>query len=370
MAPDVAEALMRRECDLLTLPLAVPATVRAQFGKVVRLYADGLFTYEHFTGVSREAHRVLEVALKVRFLEHYADGVPIASEDGEQRVPIRSVEQLRQLIVRGARLSGYPRFNGSLLSLLGWARGEAYFYGQRNRVREWATRMIRNDEVHSEFDSIRMPPDAVRALRLVSEMIARLWFADMPTRNAYPGTVDRVPMVVGQGPLELEGTSFPLEQLPDVRDDQAEVRTWYVVLSACHEELVWWAPDVEMTASPVARLWGPGSWHDLAQAVRALAATWQPDTVMAVDRIFYIRASGGAVDLPRRGGQVRALRGSMPDERWYVLQADTPGDARSHVARVVTGSCRPRQCHCPVAPIYERARRGTVVHHAKERSEA
>ena len=366
MQPQVAETFLTRECELLALPVAVPEAVRAQFAKVLRLYSDGLFAYDHFTTASREAHRVLEVALKVRFLEHYADGVPLVTEGAERRVRVSTVEELRQVLSQEARLKGYPRFKGSLASLLSWARDEGYLYGQRNRVREWATRKIRNEEMHTEFDSIYMPPDTVRTLRLVSEMIARLWGADMPSRMAYPGTIDRLPMVVGHGPLGLEGTQFALEQLAEVRDDQAEERIWFVVLSAWHEELISWAPDIETTSSPVTRLWGPGSWQDLHEAVCAPGSTWQADTVKAVDRIFYMRVCAGAVDYARSGEQVRALRGSAPDERWFVVTADTPGDARNHVHRVVTGSCKSRHCHCPVTPIYEGARLETVVRYAKE----
>lgn len=109
-----------------------------------------------------------------------------------------------------------------------------------------------------------------------------------------------------------------------------------------------------------------GSWQDLHEAVRALGATWQADTVKAVDRIFYMRVCAGAIDYARSGAQVRALHASAPDERWFVVTADAPGDARNHVHRVVTGSCKPRHCHCPVTPIYEGARLETVVRHAKE----
>src|SRR5258708_15102931 len=77
MRPEAAQELVTRRCEQLALPTAVPTDVRREFEKVVRLYGDGLFTYDNYTSASREAHRVLEVALKVRFLEHYAAGVPL-----------------------------------------------------------------------------------------------------------------------------------------------------------------------------------------------------------------------------------------------------------------------------------------------------
>src|SRR5216683_6272593 len=77
MRPEVAQELMARRCEQLALPPAVPKDVRGEFAKVVHHYADGLFVYDNYTSASREAHRVLEVALRVRFLEHYAAGVPL-----------------------------------------------------------------------------------------------------------------------------------------------------------------------------------------------------------------------------------------------------------------------------------------------------
>lgn len=175
MTPEVAEQVFAHECEVLALPEAVPAGVRAQFAKALRLYADGVFTYENFTTVQREAHRLLEVALRVRFVEHYAAGIPLSVQGTDQVVVLCDFEGVeRRLRNRSARLKGHPRFNGSFASLMRWARAEGYFYGQRNRVREEATLQIRNYEAHSEFDTMQMPPDAWRALRYVSELIARL----------------------------------------------------------------------------------------------------------------------------------------------------------------------------------------------------
>ena len=369
MPPAVAVDVLARACELLTPPAAVPQEVRSQFGKVLRLYADGLFTYDNFTIASREAHRVLEVALKVRFLEHYAGGVPLVVNGEPQVRPLGTFEALRPALIKErARLAGYRRFNGSLASLLHWARGERYLYGQRNRVREWATRQIRNYELHSEFNAVHMPPDTVRTLRLVSEMIARLWDADMPSRTVYPGTIERIPMVIGQGPQQMEGTQFALDQLPDVTDELAGKRVWYVVLGNWNEDLMSWVPDIETTTSPVTGLWGPGSWDALHETASLLASTWRPDAVQTVDRDFYVRSHQGAVDYARSAEQVRALRGSLPDERWFVIVADAPGDARNHVHRVLADICKAHGCQCPVTLVYERARRETVVRRARDQA--
>lgn len=364
MSPNVAQRVFARERDLLDLPVVVPAKVRDHFAKAVRMYTDGLFTYDNFTSASREAHRVLEVALKVRFLEHYASGVPLLTNGVERLMQARTFEDVRRRVRDGkTALKRYPRFDGSLAALMYWARCEGFFYGQRNRIREWATRNIRNDEMHSEFDSVYMPPTTWQSLRLVSEMIARLWGAEMATRSVYPGTIDRFPMAVGKGPQHLEGTQFALELLPHMSHDDAPI--WYVVLGAPEENLIWWSPEVEATGTPVTHLWGPGSWDELHEAVRVYGASWQPDDVMVLDRRFYIRVQDGALDRARTAKQLLALQGTTSGERWFCVIADGPGDARGHVQRVLAGSCRPRGCRCPVTSLFERARRQTAVRHAK-----
>lgn len=298
-------------------------------------------------------------------LEHYQGGVPLARADEVELVHPRTFDDVRQRLVRRASLRGHARFNGSFASLLSWARREAYFFGERNRIRERMTWKIRNEEIHSEFNYVFMPPDALRRLALVSEMIARLWGSEMSTGIAYPGTIARELMVVGHGPQYMEGTQFLLEQLPHVEDDEAQGRTWFVVQSLWEEELVWWDPKIETTNTPVTRLWGPGNWDELHAAAAGDGAGWLPDTARVVDRIFYVRVINGALNHVRSAAQILALRDRSPDERWYVVRADAPADAGSHVARVLAGTCRPHGCGCAATLLFERARRETIVRHAR-----
>ncbi len=74
----------------------------------------------------------------------------------------------------------------------------------------------------------------------------------------YPGLVKRVPCVVGLVPLEGEAIWCPLDHpQAGVKDAQADERTWYVVLAYDHERLGCWRPSgVELTTTPVNRLWG------------------------------------------------------------------------------------------------------------------
>jgi hypothetical protein len=365
MRPEVALDLAQRERERLRLPAVVPMDVRDQFDKVLRLYADGVFSYDNYTTASREAHRLLEVALKVRFLEHYRDGVPLVRAGEVEFVRPRTFDDLRQHLRHGSRLTRHRRFNGSFASLLSWARREGYFFGEHNRIRERMTRKIRNEEFHSEFNYVFMPPDALRRLALVSEMTARLWGGRMPSSIAYPGTVARELMVVGHGPREMEGTQFLLEQLPFVEDEDARDRNWFVVRALWEEELVWWRPEIESTTTPVTRLWGPGSWDDLRAAAAREGASWHTDTARVVDRIFYVRAVTGSVDHVRSAAQVVALRDQKANERWYVVRADEPGSAGSHVARLLAGICKPHGCACAATLFFDRARRETVMRYAR-----
>ena len=366
LSPEVAQELAARRCAQLTLPDVLPPNVRGEFAKVLRHFADGVFDYNNYTSAFREAHRVLEVALKTRYLEHYAAGVPLVTAGVEEIAHPKNFDELQQRLRRKTHLHGYRQFNGSLASLLYWARHEGYFYGQCNHIRETMTRKMRNEEQHSEFPYVFMPPDTLRCLHLVSQMIARLWGTDMPSSAIYSGTVERELMVVGKGPAEMEGTQFLLEQLPFVEDDEADERRWYVVSSVWEEELVmWWTPELETTSTPVTLRWGPGSWDELRDAAASVRSRWGSDTVSAVDRTFYVRTVEAAIDHARSAAQVLALRDRHENERWCALLADTPNDARAHVHRMLVGECKPHGCSCPVALIFERARRETAVRHAR-----
>lgn len=70
MPPETSAEILREAMDALVLPERVPADVRGQFDKLKTLFCDGLFTYDSFTFADRDSYRVLEVALKIRFVEH------------------------------------------------------------------------------------------------------------------------------------------------------------------------------------------------------------------------------------------------------------------------------------------------------------
>ena len=76
MPPETWMAMSKDTMAELTLPEEVPDVVHRPWDKLRSLYCDGLFAYDNFTRAEREAYRVLEVRLKVRFLSHYDNEIP------------------------------------------------------------------------------------------------------------------------------------------------------------------------------------------------------------------------------------------------------------------------------------------------------
>src|SRR5260370_8016249 len=87
------------------LPDRIPAEVRSQLDRLKMLFCDGLFTYESFTFADRASYRVLEVPLKVRFLEHYDRQLPITCEGV---VEPRAVSSFRKAHARLAAPGAAP----------------------------------------------------------------------------------------------------------------------------------------------------------------------------------------------------------------------------------------------------------------------
>ncbi len=129
------------------------------------------------------------------------------------------------------------------------------------------------------------------------------------------------------------------------------------------ERLGYWRPSgVELTTTPINRLWGPGSWDELHAEVDHSASSWPTDAVEILDRLFYIRVRRDQIELPRSAESVRSLRDRDPGERWLVVRADGPGDAMSH-ARDELARTHPGQGpyhKCPAESMVPLARRDTI----------
>jgi hypothetical protein len=371
MPADVKERLLTGDVEALRLADNVPSHLHSQFDKLTRLYTDGLYSYDSFTVAMREAYRVLEAALKVRLLEHYAYRIPVVTDGRPERIACRFFEDLRALLVsrrRRCRLAGHDGFDGSFAALLRWARAEGYFYGQGNRFREDSTAATRNDLQHAELDYVHMPPDSYGTIELHYEWIQRLWGHFTPGGVAYPGPVARRPYVVGHWHESGAAIWFPLELLPDAKDCDPPGGVFDILLAGDGERLYDWRPDAERTTGPAGHLWGPGSLADLLAAVDSYAG-WPEDSVETLDRVFYVQVVDGAVGPSRVDHQVARLNEPVRGERWYVVRADMPGMARHHVMELLDRDRQdPEDRHnlegpcqrCAAESIFSGARRHTV----------
>ena len=267
-----------------------------------------------------------------------------------------------------SRIRDLPTQSRSASTPLRWARAEGYFYGQRNRIREELTPSSRNDLQHAEFDYVHMPPDVLRAIQLHYEWIQRLWGHFTPGGVAYPGPVPRQPWVVGHWPGSGEATWFPMNLLQDAPECDRPGGVFHILLAADGERLPDWRPDVERTMTPVAPLWGPGSYVELVAAAER-STDWPEDGVETLDRIFYVQVCDGDVGPARTEHQLAALREHVRRERWYAVRADAPGMARHHVMELLGRDLHDPSdrhqlegpCHCCAAEsIYSGAKQHTV----------
>jgi hypothetical protein len=349
---ELSEKFLREEMGALQFADSVPVSVCSQFERLKSLYLAGLFSYPSFTHAEREAHRILEVALKLRFLEHYGNRVPLVRKDQERTITVTSFDDVRSLVARRReRLAGHAEFDGSLASLLRWARAEGYFYGQHNRIRERITSHLRNVLQHSEADHISALPDALRTITLHFQWIQRLWGCDTPGGDAYPGPVPRTPWVIGRWPDLGEVTWFAIEAVPTAQRCDRPGGLFHVVLAADRQNLADWRADREATPAPVQALWGPDSWAALLDQLAHAATEWHGDSVTVLDRIFYIQVVGGGIAPPRSASHVIALKEERAGESWYVVRADSPGLAVHHVVELVSSQLRdPEDRHNPEGP--------------------
>jgi len=115
-----AEVSARFLADVMApfvLPADIPSGVTSQFDKLKALFCDGLFRCESFTQADRDTYRILEVALKARFLEHYSRELPVIAEGHLESRTVGSFDDVYKMFAgRGPGektvLNAHPRFNG------------------------------------------------------------------------------------------------------------------------------------------------------------------------------------------------------------------------------------------------------------------
>lgn len=121
--------------------------------------------------------------------------------------------------------------------LYAWARRRGLLVGQRNIGVFGSIVKVRNYFAHPEGHTVDMPPNVLRFLRDLTEIVNRLWGADTEGGRLFPGPVPRWARSAGLAPHGRASLTFStLSQVP------AEAKhadwTYCVYLAAREEELV------------------------------------------------------------------------------------------------------------------------------------
>ena len=242
-----------------------------------------------------------------------------------------------KLRLREQRSEPLPR---GYADLYGRARRRGLLVGQRNVGVFGSIVKLRNYIAHPERHRVDMPPDAIRLLRDVAEIVNRLWGKDTEGGRLFPTPIKRRPRAVATSPGREAAVTFgSLQLVPAARDKRDW--TYTVFLAADGEELIEFdwekpgcqrflhTPGFQMTQYPAELLRGPGSWKGLVDAIADFDDHKPADAVAFLDRAFYIRVSEGAAkpDFPRSATDVVDLELDDASAIWYVITADLPMDA-------------------------------------------
>jgi len=123
--------------------------------------------YDFFTAASDYALLVLEGALRLRFLSHYADEVPVFRGGAEETLQVRTFDDVRaarrRYRLRGSDGGTYDLPVG-VAGLLDWARRERLLTGTRTRIVDRALAALRNHAAHPFAHIVEMPPQSARTL--------------------------------------------------------------------------------------------------------------------------------------------------------------------------------------------------------------
>jgi hypothetical protein len=339
LAPEDAADFQTASIARAVLAENVPEGVRHNFERARKLHRYGVLEYEFFTAASEYALLVLEGALRVRFLTHYSDGIPVLRADIEEVMRPRSFDDV--LRARGSRLRNRDgrgdRLPVSAGALLDWARRERLLPGRQSRIVDHALSSLRNHAAHPVTHSIRMPPDSSRTLRDVAEIINRLWGHCTPGGRLFPAPMQRAVRVAAASPDGGTVREFRLEQVREANDDE---RLWHfaVFLAAEQDRLIGATrgavgflhrPGFQTTEYPCEQIF-QGDWEALVEEIDCGTFKDVSDTVQHLDRLFFVRASKGKIDQSRSPADLLALA-AMPKGVWYVVIADAPLHAWAHV---------------------------------------
>lgn len=191
----------------------------------------------------------------------------------------------------------------------------------------------------------------------LAEIINQLWGQRTPGGRLYPAPVHRDVAAFAW----REGDFFSmLAENVQHATDLDEGYQYAIVLAVAagprsDPHLPQFDSLFETTSYPVDVLWGPGT--------RAQATVWleanrpEPDEFDHLDRLVALRADGGQLSIPMRLEVAAGLPAGEQRGRWYLMRADFPSDAFTHVRNLeygapgcaADGPCR--TCHAETVAI-------------------
>jgi hypothetical protein len=363
MRPEDAVDFQQHVVARHNLVAAVAEGTRQSFEQLRTIFGYGLLCYDIYTLVNDHALLVFEQALRDRFIDFHQGTVTFVSpKDGQHEdVAAEKYEQVRQFVSRhrGWRLrvgSETISFNAMLGGLLGWARAAGLFRGQRNRGVEQAIARLRNLVAHPDSYHLTTPVDAADTIGDLAEIINHLWGSPTPGGALYPAPVRRTIVVVAWNQKSQDIRMAPLDQLPgdfEIGEHDPGEDDWSCVLvrGVPHDwDLMHFDARYETARYPAEWLWGPCSAHETLEWLRREQP--EGDQVDILDRLFMLRFHEDLLYLPQ-SPDVAAAAG--PCERpgmWYVVRADSPVDAFSHMRQALAGGfgCA-RQGRCRQCPV-------------------
>jgi hypothetical protein len=365
LEPDGAADFQAANIARAVLAENVPKEVRDNFERARKLHLYGVLEYEFFTAAGDYALLVLEGALRVRFLAFYNNEIPLTRKGVEKVLRVSTFEDVG--VARGAKLRGADGAVHPLplsgKALLAWARREQLLAGTRTKIIEGGLSEGRNHAAHPVGHTINMPPDSARTLCDVAETINKLWGHDTPGGRLFPAPLGRYPRVAAAAPDGRGACEMSLEQVPEACEHE---RAWdYAVFLAVEGDPLTTIgrgghigfthlPGFQNTLFPCETLWH-GQWKDLLGAIECGMFLDVSDTVIYLDRLFFIRISRGEIDLARSPADLLALD-EPPRGQWYAVIADTPLDAWVHVRDHEPEPANGRQT-CPECCVQITARR-------------
>lgn len=366
LSPESAAKFQQESIAAYDLQSNVPEAVLDNYERLRKLHSRGVFFYEAFTMVADYAWRVIEHALRVRFVTFFDGKIPFVNSVTEIRdeLPVRDFAQVYEAVNSGEfrdrkwklemRSTGeLMSFNGGMRHLWVWARKEGLVHGARNRNLESIYTDIRNAVAHGSYQ-ILSPVHSARTIRDTAEIINRLWGHATLNGRLYPTRMVREILVIarksGQSGDDIQ--ELRAHQLAEF-DDPGEW-TFLLIRGAFNDQnLSSFSSEFELTTFPTDYLWGPGNREDALQWLRVEKPVG--DAVTHLDRIFIFNVSKREVSLPIRQDVAIAILDGSRGGDWILAKADTPFDALAHLRHQERGercSETNSKYECPVVVLF------------------